>query len=80
MRQSCRKPPPPRAMAGFVAMDLQSKCVLYGGEDSQPVPTLSDTWTWDGTNWANEPVGSGVYFYLLEAGARTHVGKMVLMK
>jgi len=35
---------------------------------------------WDGTNWANEPVGSGVYFCRLEAGVRTHVSKMVLMK
>jgi hypothetical protein len=35
---------------------------------------------WDGTNWADEPVGSGVYFYRLEAGPRTHTGKMVLMK
>jgi hypothetical protein len=35
---------------------------------------------WDGTNWADEPVASGVYFYRLEAGARSHVGKMILMR
>lgn len=35
---------------------------------------------WDGTNRANEPVGSGVYFYRLEVGTRIHDGKMVLMK
>ncbi len=35
---------------------------------------------WDGTNGADEPVGSGVYFYRLEAGTRIHDGKMVLMK
>jgi hypothetical protein len=35
---------------------------------------------WDGTNDAGEPVGSGIYFYRLEAGARSHDDKMVLMK
>jgi hypothetical protein len=35
---------------------------------------------WDGTNSAGEPLGSGVYFYRLEAGDRTHDGRMVLLK
>jgi hypothetical protein len=35
---------------------------------------------WDGTNSAGEPLGSGVYFYRLEAGDRTHEGRMVLLK
>jgi hypothetical protein len=35
---------------------------------------------WDGKNTAGTPVGSGVYFYRLEAGGKTITRKMVLLK
>ena len=36
--------------------------------------------TWDGTNDAGFQVGSGIYFYRLQAGSDTSVRKMLLMK
>jgi hypothetical protein len=35
---------------------------------------------WDGRNEAGEQVGSGVYFYSLQAGDATHTGKMVIVR
>jgi hypothetical protein len=35
---------------------------------------------WDGTNARGERVASGVYFYHLEAGGRTHIRKAVLLR
>jgi hypothetical protein len=35
---------------------------------------------WDGTNSSGEAVGSGVYFYTVEAGEERASGKMVLLK
>jgi flagellar hook assembly protein FlgD len=35
---------------------------------------------WNGTNQDSEPVASGVYIYMLEAGTFHSVKKMLLMK
>ncbi|MBI2504721.1 MAG: fibronectin type III domain-containing protein [Candidatus Latescibacteria bacterium] len=38
------------------------------------------TTTWDGLDSAGRPVGNGLYFYRLEAGAFTQVRKMMMIK
>jgi cysteine-rich repeat protein len=42
--------PPPRSEFGLVYDDARAAVVLHGGYDPSKV-VLSDTWTYDGTNW-----------------------------
>jgi flagellar hook assembly protein FlgD len=36
--------------------------------------------TWHGQNQAGRPVGSGVYFLVLDAAGRHEVGKLLLLR
>lgn len=51
------------------AFDLES-CIMDHGS----------TISWDGTDQANRPVGSGVYFVTLEFQAYTTTQKVLLMR
>jgi flagellar hook assembly protein FlgD len=50
--------------------------VLVGGEQGAGKHVVE----WDGRNDAGEAVGSGVYFYRLEAAQFVDTRKMVLLK
>jgi len=43
-------------------------------------PAGTHSISWDGTNLKGESVGSGIYFYRMEAGSFTQQKKMVLMR
>ena len=43
--------PPPRS-EGYMAYDESRRvAVMFGGEGEKVVPTLGDTWEWDGASW-----------------------------
>ncbi|MEP7346602.1 MAG: kelch repeat-containing protein, partial [Gemmatimonadaceae bacterium] len=43
--------PPPRS-EGYLAYDeARGVIVMFGGEGAETIPTLGDTWEWDGTKW-----------------------------
>ena len=43
--------PPPRS-EGYMAYDAARRViVMFGGEGAQVVPTLGDTWEWNGSMW-----------------------------
>jgi hypothetical protein len=43
---------PPVRSEGYMAFDAARRVVvMFGGEGAQVVPTLGDTWEWDGTRW-----------------------------
>ena len=44
------------------------------------MPAGRHTAIWDGRDEAGETVASGIYFYRLEGGGASHLGKMVLLK
>jgi len=45
------RPPPPRS-EGYLAYDeKRGVVVLFGGEGAATVPTLGDTWEWNGVGW-----------------------------
>lgn len=47
--------PSPRS-EGYLAFDAaRGVTVLFGGEGPVPVPTLGDTWEWDGARWRRMP-------------------------
>jgi len=45
--------PSNRTYVGLAFDVARGKTVLYGGWDPTALTALSDTWTWDGTAWAN---------------------------
>jgi len=47
---------------------------------SGPMTAGENVVTWNGTDSAGKPVGTGVYFYRLRAAGRTEVRKMLLLK
>jgi len=51
-RQAASAVAPPRRSEGYLAYDeMRRVCVLFGGEGVDVVPTLGDTWEWNGTSW-----------------------------
>ena len=48
--------------------------------DSQRMIAGAHGATWDGRDNSGNPVGSGVYFYVLRAGGLTDARRMVLLK
>jgi hypothetical protein len=45
-------PAPPARSEGYIAYDdARGLTVLFGSEGTQTVPSLGDTWEWDGTRW-----------------------------
>lgn len=49
-------------------------------EESNSRPAGRYTDTWDGRDLEGRPVSAGVYFYRLEAGARTVTRKLVIVQ
>lgn len=46
--------PAPRQLAGMAYDAARQQVVLFGGGTVGGSPPLSDTWTWDGTNWSEK--------------------------
>jgi len=51
---------------------------LLDGPESQPAGWREVSW--NGRNFAGQPVASGVYLYRLQAGGQALVRKMMLMR
>ena len=43
--------PPPRSEGHLAFDEARGVIVLFGGEGVAVVPTLGDTWEWDGSRW-----------------------------
>ena len=61
-----------------VVYDVQGRLVQTLADDTFPAGFRS--FTWSGFNDSGNPVGSGVYFYRLEAAGETFTRKMLLLK
>ena len=55
-----------------------SRLVLYGGEGQQN-PALTDTWTWDGTTWAEQSPVTALPKPIRPPWTTTRVGPVVLL-
>lgn len=62
----------------LAAFDLRGRLVraLVDGR----IPAGHHATTWDGTNGAGHPVGSGVYLCRMEAGAHSEARRLTLIK
>jgi hypothetical protein len=50
--------PPPRSLPTMAADSIRSEVLLFGGyTGSLPYLFLYDTWTWNGSNWAQQAYG-----------------------
>jgi hypothetical protein len=50
-RAQTRSSPAPRSEGYLAYDDARARMVMFGGEGANVVPTLGDTWEWNGTQW-----------------------------